>query len=847
MAALSSTQSGNWSSSATWGGVTPADGDTFTINRGHKVTVNSDVTVTSGYGDIAVYGNLHFATNAKILIRGMLRVYGNNSYAYNNSTSKWFIEGDSTTAGLLSSAGSNIEIIMRGANADNHGIWIENQNWASMKLEADEKKTTTALSSAVSLGDSYLAVDSVTGFAIEDWVAVYRDGNQDYRVIGDEGFWVHDIDTTNKRIYVRQYVSPTATIQSVRNNVISVNNARVFRKGYKIIFGTGSNRNVKTITNLDYAKNTITVDSNVTGTVTGLTIYQTGAEIPHVIDDAVQRIATTLTTAVSANATNQITVGDATDFTVGDTIAVDVNNDNDFSWDYQTIYTVTAKSGNTLTLNSNLANNRKVGSIVQNLSRNMIIRGYNNVDSETRVFLYVEYWTDSNNTATRHIVLKNVEFYQWGGNTNSTYYRGVMIMGRNSTYSESAGATDWRYKQQTKVQGCSIHSANRRDSYMGFTFREGLNGSYLRNSAAVNVGNQPFWFWSTNRNVRFTNNYSTQTSYSNMQFDSFYEPYATIAYNYGTRSDDYGMMIHHHRDPSPIRHNIVLNSRRRPLYIYYTMMDNVFDRFYIDGYNYPPYLGNANGEQYFTDCYVGNRWAKSFDGTLDVDQLQTGEYWVQNSDTDDRWQYYRTTGRVAHSFWYDVNFQDGTLMETFGPGMIYTDTSNRRWLHGGSDSNGQLWTNAVYVPAGTVVRISGALKVDGGSFTYPYLFAKKTIDGYRRGRFITDYTSQTSTVGPDSALQSRTIGWEKQVQFTSAMKTDWEELQLTIDAQDYPYMLVYGYWGYSDMNEERVYFSEPVLRFDIAPQTTGRTANGKPIKVRASFTLAKKRIGGTRL
>ena len=133
MAALSSTQSGNWTSSSTWGGATPADGDTFTINRGHKVTVNSDVTKTNGYGDISVYGNLHLATNAKILVNGMLRVYGNDSYNYNNSTSKWFIEGDNTTAGLLSSAGRNIEIIIRGANADNHVIWIENQNWASMK------------------------------------------------------------------------------------------------------------------------------------------------------------------------------------------------------------------------------------------------------------------------------------------------------------------------------------------------------------------------------------------------------------------------------------------------------------------------------------------------------------------------------------------------------------------------------------------------------------------------------------------------------------------------------------------------------------------------------------------
>jgi len=38
MAALSSTQSGNFNSASTWGGTAPSDGDTFTINRGHKVT-----------------------------------------------------------------------------------------------------------------------------------------------------------------------------------------------------------------------------------------------------------------------------------------------------------------------------------------------------------------------------------------------------------------------------------------------------------------------------------------------------------------------------------------------------------------------------------------------------------------------------------------------------------------------------------------------------------------------------------------------------------------------------------------------------------------------------------------
>lgn len=844
MAALSSTQSGNWSSSSTWGGFTPAEGDTFTINRGHKVTVNSDVSTTNGYGNVDVYGNLHFATGATIRFNGMVRVYGNNSYAYNNSTTKWFTEGDNTTAGLLSSAGNDIELIFKGANADNHGIWVENQNWASMKLEADEKKITTALSAAANINDSYLTVDSVSGFASGDWIAVYRDGNQDYRVVGDEGFWVHDVDTVNKRLYLRQYVSPTATILSASGTRLTVSNARVFRVGYKIIFGTGSNRNIKTITNIDYNKNYVIVDSSTTSAVTGETIYQTGVEIPHVVDDAVQKIATTLTTAVTANNTNQITVGDASDFAVGDTIAVDVNNDTDFSWDYQTTYTISSKSGNTLTLNTNLANDRKVGSIVQNLSRNMVIRGHNSTDSETRVFLYVELWTDSNNGSTRQILLKNVEFYQWGGNTNSTYYRGVFLMGRTSTYRENGGS-DSRYQFTSRLQGCSIHSSNRRDSYLGFSIRESLNGFPVRNNASVNVGNNPIWGWSKQRDIKINNNYTSQGSYAGIQLDTFYEPYCSLAYNYITRIDDYALRISQHADPVPIRHNIILNNRDRPLLMYYTSMDNVIDRLYMDGYGGIPITGDRNGEIHFTDCYLGNRWAKSFDDTLSTDQLQTSNYWASSGGGNERFKYYRNTGRVGHSFYYDVNFQNGTMAEmAANNAMIYTDVSNQKWVKGGIDSNGVIWSNAVYVPAQTIVRLSCKLKTDGGSFSYPYLFAKKTIDGYRRGRFRTNYTDETTVLTSNSTSHSRTIGWNDNTQFTSAMKSDWEEAQLTIGAQDYPYMMVYGIWGYSDMNNEAVYFNEPILRFDVPPKSVGRTANGKPIKVRSTFTREKKRISG---
>ena len=40
------------------------------------------------------------------------------------------------------------------------------------------------------------------------------------------------------------------------------NNAKVFREGYKIIFGTGSDRNVVSITGIDFLRNFIRIDAN---------------------------------------------------------------------------------------------------------------------------------------------------------------------------------------------------------------------------------------------------------------------------------------------------------------------------------------------------------------------------------------------------------------------------------------------------------------------------------------------------------------------------------------------------------------------------------------------------------
>ena len=149
MANLTSSQSGNWTSSSTWGGSTPADGDTFTISQGHKVTVNSDQRAGTGFGDILVRGNLHFATNGKIRMNGRITVQGNGSTDYSKTdgvSAQDFTEGGSSSGALLSATGNNIHLEFEGTDADQHGIWVQNVSYSSWKFIGDDSVTTTELS-----------------------------------------------------------------------------------------------------------------------------------------------------------------------------------------------------------------------------------------------------------------------------------------------------------------------------------------------------------------------------------------------------------------------------------------------------------------------------------------------------------------------------------------------------------------------------------------------------------------------------------------------------------------------------------------------------------------------------
>ena len=278
MAARTSQQSGNFTASTTWGAL-PADGDTFTIAAGHVVTSSTVDMPTNGYGDITIHGCWSLQSGSQFKLNGRATVYGGES--------EWFEEGTADSAGVLEMK-DNTHLVLKGTNSEQHGVWVETQKWASIICDGGEKTLNTVISCSgyIDYNQDYLPVVSASNFAAGDWISVYS-RFQGYKNCSDESFIVHDTDTTAglNKIYYRQFVSPTATIRGFLSpRIIDVDNSKVFREGYKIIFGTGSNRNVVTITGIDFLRGHIRIDANVNGSLPSLigeTIYQTGNELQH--------------------------------------------------------------------------------------------------------------------------------------------------------------------------------------------------------------------------------------------------------------------------------------------------------------------------------------------------------------------------------------------------------------------------------------------------------------------------------------------------------------------------------------------------------------------------------------
>lgn len=402
MAAYTSTTSGNFSSAATWGGSgPPVDGDSFSIAAGTTVTYDVTTAPINGFatnsnclpgGQLIMSANSRMRMNGSFTSTGSFDMTAANTIIWLKGTTsndfRWDMRTATVTTTATGTSGQNTIVVASSANLrvgqkmSGTGIgsnaMITNIAGTTVTLSVNNSATVsgtmtignlvnitgaegspiTTLSAAVGSGQfqqGFFAVDSAADFAEEDWIAVFK---RDYTNCdtdrNDEGYIIHDIDTND--IYVREFVGPSSTIQSVpAANIIEVTNAKIFRTWQSLIFGTGANRNVVGITAIDTITNRITLAADVTGTVTGATVYTTGPLRAKNIGDKCRKCATTVSVQAAASATT-ITLASVAGLAVGDEVLIDSR------WPDNTSYTderpekrnITNISGNVITLNQSL-------------------------------------------------------------------------------------------------------------------------------------------------------------------------------------------------------------------------------------------------------------------------------------------------------------------------------------------------------------------------------------------------------------------------------------------------------------------------------------------------------------
>ena len=765
MATITSAQTGNFNATATWsGGVVPVDGDAFVIAQTHLVTVNDDRRVTNGYDNSTVEGCL------KIVDNGQLRMNGNLTINPASGATQHFADGTAGSGAKFEMTnGAILEI--RGTNSDAHYIRMEQEDYSWIECDGTNPNSKTTLSANSAEGAFNVALTSSSGFAAGDWVSMFveLEDIDDYEIQGairTEGAIVHDISSND--VYLRQYVSPTSTISAVRGSMIEVADAAVFRKGYKIIFGTGSNRNTKTISRINFRQNKIFLDSAVTGSVVGETVYQSGLEKSHKSGDSFQKVATSLTADASSGQAD-IVVASTAGMNVGDKLWIEPNNtfSTDSGWDYEALYTISSISSNTITLTGNLANNRLSGAWVAIWSRDTQIRSTSPGDSNQRPFIYLLRDPDDGGYK-RRIRFRNILFDGIGSNSsNSTWYRGVMI-GRCSYENNTHG------QYASGFEGNCWTPNNRGNS--SCVFQRDWHQAVVRNNIFYN-GTLNYWRWSSGNHLTFINNISSRSTYAVAQFDGFYGQYTDVSCNHFSRSDDYGVQLYHDESQSAkFRQNYIVNNENRPMYYGYNMV-NVWDKLYIEGFRYMPFHFRGQNS-YFLNCFIEQGFVN---------------YEISSNFFHDT---PRASMQTTKMSFINHNFRRNAVKEISGYVSRTWDSDENEWFvrRDGWSDNDAGWVEHVYVPAGVTVHVACEIKLNnfsGSGSTYPRLEAYKTLD-YLLGGYENNTTSSSSESSSNTFIQNSMVrAFFQSANYTSAAASDYERKTLTIEPQNHDYFLSY--------------------------------------------------------
>jgi len=904
MATITSNQSGNWNVTSTWvGGSIPAADDLVVIAHGHRVNVTTNIQSTRT-GDVTIDGNLHFANGGKMHLHGRMTV---NNTSNNSTNAGEFVQGTSTSGSLLSMVGGS-EVKISGNNSDQHGIQVNSRRWCGVELSGSEPTHYNNLNGIHEAFSDYLTLDSVSNFAAGDMISLYE-REVDYRMNPDECFWIHDVDSGNNRLYIRQFVSPQAVVQSKSGSTITVDDAAVFRIGYKIVFGTGSNRNLKEITNIE--GNVITFSSAVTGTVDGLTAYQSATEKYHPDNRIVRRLSTSITTAITAlDSTNQIVVGNASDLSVGDEIILEASTDNgtyNYSsgsennvWRHNVLYTISAKSGNALTLDRNIQYYSDVGCVVTRVTRDILIKACKTDGTDVpdgdqdsaRVFFNVRYWTNNghDDASTRRVKIKYVQFKGLGYNTNdSTNFRaGVTIGGYNGRYRtdlNGSGADQTTIHTSSGVSqtgenyidGCSNTAYNLcsnptrdGDSYPSICVRHPY-GHVSRNCVTAGTG-RGYWRWSSGY---FTKQYGMQNftgNYCNTQIEAIYGEHSHAEYFYNRMAEDYGFMIYHTRqnNVNSARHIDVRHQQSYAFYFGNNLQNCHFDKWYADKYRYI-YITDS-----ISDCYIHNSrfMPNQWDGTSAYYNGVLGKIYAYNvyHDGNSNYDAWRNGGGNGIIRWNEHGFKSDEYVENHYRWTRIKRKGTSDWDVLINENNYKGYQEKVFVPANTTVKIQSNWYVNPKTYIgntaslssndYPILIARP-LNGniWRNGRYANGEfgsgseghnwnTSQLNNYGLNSTEGQGKLqqGWIEYAPHTSASIGNWESKEVTVAPQKESYWLSYGYFMEdNDGREEGAKMKDFKVAFSVASPQSYHSKGTARKSVRASFNTGKKRIGGTRL
>jgi hypothetical protein len=750
MATITSTASGNFNATSTWvGGVVPIDGDSFIVNTGHTVIYNVATPVTNGFDDSDVYGILQTQLNTTTTLRmnGRLRV---------------------RTAGTYHArAGHTLQF--RGTAASSHILYAVGEAGANIIMEGSDGMPTTTLLAGANERATSFSVASAANFAAGEWFAIFDNttaqaGNAGASTLRDEGFWVHFVDYSSNIIYFRQFVGPESTISSVSGSTITVANSKVFRVGQKIIFGTGVNLNVKTISDINYAAHVITCDSSIAGTVTGLTVYETGSDKIHTINNKVRKCATVTTTSSLAAATT-ITIANANMFVAGNDIWIEARSECGGSLDYsQSAYgnetpgprykhTIASVSGNTLTLTAAIGYNVVSGALVNRLTRDVVIEP---VTPNTDYYgVYIE---SGGGNFTRAIIFKDVYmkyagssqgqpeggFYTvsgaWKANvslpagvtlTNTIpalsqqgWFEGIVMTGSNST--RDWGGL-WVRGYYDQIRCC--HVQGRFNSSYGLYYREGIS---LYNSIAV----------------------GSDTYGPRLEGAS---EWAEVAYVYVSRSIRAGR-LHFYDGNLGIHHYISDGSD------YLNFVSGFFR-----GYYKHKHTGNRRGME--SDPYNANtliysifNFASGYSPAANNLQVR-GSY---HGGHIDRGHNGASGNVIEHNMEYDAIYQQTYLSTRFWDAV--EDAWRVYWIADGSDY-GSGWFESVFIPAGVTVRAKAQIKLAPGfSGAFPRFEARDVVSAVTPNRLSNAGGNYSSWV----------VGGSQVLQFSAAATSAYETLELTI-------------------------------------------------------------------